>query len=56
MGMISIRILLLDMAIPSSMKPLNRKVWLEALAIFRAIESPHVSTVEKWLGDLDKES
>ncbi|MBK8615932.1 MAG: tetratricopeptide repeat protein [Anaerolineales bacterium] len=29
-----------------------RKVWQEALEIFRAIESPHVASVEKWLADL----
>jgi hypothetical protein len=32
-----------------------RKVWQAALIIYRAIESPHVSKVEKWLADLDKE-
>ena len=30
-----------------------RKVWQESLIIYRAIESPHVSCVEKWLADLE---
>jgi tetratricopeptide (TPR) repeat protein len=30
-----------------------RKVWQESLIIYRAIESPHVSRVEKWLADLE---
>ena len=32
-----------------------REFWNQALQIFRAIESPHVSTVENWLAGLDGE-
>jgi tetratricopeptide (TPR) repeat protein len=32
-----------------------REFWNQALDIFRAIESPHVATVENWLAGLDKE-
>ncbi len=31
-----------------------RGLWLRALAIYRAIESPHVKTVENWLAELDE--
>jgi len=33
-----------------------REFWHQALQIFRAIESPHVRTVENWLAGLDGES
>jgi tetratricopeptide (TPR) repeat protein len=33
-----------------------KQVWEQALQIFRAIESPHVKTVETWLANLDDDT